>query len=67
MHSFVSPDPIGIILAWVPVALAAFATFLALSISSLSLLTDVLARRYGRAAEATQTERETREPAPGPA
>lgn len=52
MHSFVSPDPIGIALAWLPVALAAFGALLAVAISTLSLVFDTLARRYGRQAAA---------------
>ncbi len=67
MHSLVSPDPIGIALAWLPVALGVFAAFLALSISSLSLLTDVLARRYGRPAEKLAANAGQAEPSPGPA
>jgi hypothetical protein len=50
MHSYVSPDPIGIFLAYLPVALAAFACLLAISVSTLSLAANALARRYGREA-----------------
>lgn len=52
MYSYTSPDPIGIALAWLPVALALFAALLGISISSLTLIFDTLARRYGRQAAA---------------
>ncbi len=57
MHSFVSPDPIGVALAWLPVALALFGAFLAISIALITLLFDALGRWSGRHAE----------PAPAPA
>lgn len=48
MHSFVSPDPIGVVLAYIPVALAVLAALVAISIATLSVVFDVLARRRGR-------------------
>ena len=48
MHSYVSPDPIGIFLAYLPVALAAFACVLAISVSILSLASGTFTRTFGR-------------------
>ena len=48
MHSFVSPDPISIFLAYLPVALATLAGVLAIALSVASLVLDAPGRRSRR-------------------
>ena len=56
MHSFVSPDPIGIALAYLPVALAVFAAVLAISSWLFTLASATLASRRRGGHAATEPE-----------
>jgi len=52
MYSFTSPDPLGIALAYLTIALAVLGASLAISLPVLSRMTDALERRGAREAPA---------------